>query len=78
MTYIICNKEEATHVKVLRDYEGRFNVVNVSPGRIYEIIKDYDSGFNLATADAIKDDSGHLLVKFHNAVPVVYLKEEVN
>ena len=76
MTYDVVSKEEATHVKVLKDYEGRFKVASLTPGRIYEIIKNYDSGFNLPPADAIKDDLGHMLVKYYNAVPVVYLREE--
>ena len=76
MTYDIVSKEEATHVKVLEDYERRYNVASLTPGRIYEVIKNYDSGFNLPPADAIKDDLGQVLVKYYNAVPVLYLKEE--
>ena len=77
MTYVICNEDEATHVKVLWDKEESYKLLDVTPGKIYKMERMYDTDVFYEGEEVIQDDYGSHIASFSNTVPVIYLKEEI-
>ena len=75
MTYLICSEDEATHVKVLRGECESFKIIDVTPGRVYEMKKDTEPQFE--GEEMLVNDKGELCACFSMVVPVIYLKEEI-
>lgn len=70
--FATCKESEATHVRVLEDEHGHFEMSNLTVGKIYKILENDEYGYE--SEEMIEADNGDLLCSFSLYVEVEWLK----